>query len=156
MRKEYNIYVGCEMKTLSSGNFITFNSWFDNVIDENVVLCYTSALEALGMFNGSIDETEIDVYALETGKYDNIHYHIIPDFSAVRFQSVGKVRCTTFDQTINDMLKDVYIDRTALTEAIANYYHSHGDSFEGLIIDSENKTAFEEIKEDAINYYNEY
>jgi hypothetical protein len=43
------------MKTLSSGNSITFNHWFDSVIDENVVLCYTSALEALGMFNGSID-----------------------------------------------------------------------------------------------------
>ena len=144
------------MKTLSSGSFITFNSWFDNVIDENVVLCYTSALEALGMFNGSIDETEIDVYALDTGRYDNIQYHIIPDFSDIKVQNVGKVRCTTFEQTINDMLKDIYIDRTALTEALANYYHSHGDSFEGLIIDSDNNTAFGEIKEDAINYYNEY
>ena len=144
------------MKTLSSGSFITFNSWFDNVIDENVVLCYTSALEALGMFNGSIDETEIDVYALETGKYDNINYHIISDFNDVEVQQIGKVRCTTFNQTINDMIRDIYIDRTALTEALANYYHSHGDSFEGLLIDSDNKTAFEEIKEDAISYYNEY
>lgn len=50
----------------------------------------------------------------------------------------------------------IYIDRAALTEAIANYYHSHGDSFEGLIIASDNNTAFGEIKEDAINYYNEY
>lgn len=156
MRKEYNIYVGYKMKTLSSGNFVTFNHWFDNVIDENVVLCYMSALEALGMFNGSIDESDIDVYALEIGKYDNINYHIISDFNDVEVQQIGKVRCTTFNQTINDMLEDVYIDRPALTESLANYYYSHENSFDGLIIDSENKTAFEEIKEDAINYYSEY
>lgn len=144
------------MKTLTSGKFITFNQWFDSVIDENVVLCYTSALEALGMFNGSIDETEIDVYALDTGRYDNIQYHIIPDFSDIKVQNVGKVRCTTFNQTINDMLRDIYIDRTALAEALANYYYSHESSFDGLIVDKDNEMNFEEIKEDAINYYSEY
>lgn len=96
------------MKTLTSGKFITFNQWFDSVIDENVVLCYTSALEALGMFNGSIDESDIDVYALEMGKYDNINYHIISDLNDVEVQQIGKVRCTTFNQTINDMLRDIY------------------------------------------------
>lgn len=144
------------MKTLTSGKFITFNQWFDSVIDENVVLCYTSALEALGMFNGSIDESEIDVYALEMGKYDNINYHIISDFNDVEVQQIGKVWCTTFNQTINDMLRDIYIDRTALTEALANYYYSHENSFDGLIVDKDNEMNFEEIKEDAINYYSEY
>ena len=142
------------MKTLTSGNFKTYAHWFNSVIDENVVLCYTSALEALGMFNGSIDESDIDVYALEAGKYDNITYHMIPDFSSIEIQYVGKIRCTTFDQTVNDMLRDIYIDRTALTEALENYYYSHGNSFDGIAIDKGNEPNFNEIREDAINYYN--
>ncbi len=143
------------MNTLTSGNFSNFNHWFDNVIDENVVLCYTSALEALGMFNGSIDESDIEVYALEAGRYNNINYHIVPDFNGIKIQNIGKIKCTTFEQTINDMLRDLFIDRTALTEALANYYYSHGNSFEGIIIDNDNEANFEEISNDAIDYYNE-
>lgn len=143
------------MNTLTSGNFTTFNHWFDNVIDENVILCYTSALEALGMFDGSVNESDIEVYSLETGRYDNINYHIVPSFNGIKTQNVGNITCTTFNQTINDMLQDVYIDRTALTEALANYYYSHENSFDGIIIDDDNEADFEEISNDAIDYYNE-
>lgn len=50
----------------------------------------------------------------------------------------------------------IYIDRTSLTEALANYYYSHENSFDGLIVDKDNEMNFEGIKEDAINYYSEY
>ena len=141
------------MKTLSSGHYTSHNQWFDNVIDENVILCYTSALEALGMYCGYVDESVIDVYAIEEGRYENIDYHIVPSFEGIEYQIVGKVRCTSFGKTINDMLGDIYIDRPALTEALANYYYSHNDSFDGIIISDENWSSFLEIKEDALDYY---
>lgn len=61
--------------------------------------------------------------------------------------------CTSFTQTINDMLSDPSSDRQALLEALSDYYYEHNQSFFGLEIDPPNKEAFESIKEWAIEYY---
>lgn len=144
------------MTTITSGHFLSYSDWFESVIKEDIILCCTSALEMLGMFDGLIDEKNIDVYALEQGIYDNINYHIVDTFENIETQKIHNVRCTSFVQTINDMLSDLYnADECALTEALANYYCMHGDSFDGLYIKNENISAFEKIKDSAIEYYNE-
>ncbi|MDE5557167.1 MAG: hypothetical protein K2J32_05650 [Ruminococcus sp.] len=106
------------------------------------------------MFDGLIDEKNIDVYALKQENYENINYHIVDTFENVEIQTIHNVRCTSFAQTVNNMLGDLYnTDELALTEALANYYCMHGDSFDGLYIRQENIPAFESIKDSAIEYY---
>lgn len=142
------------MVTASSGDFRTHAEWFRSVITEDVVLCGTSSLEMQDMFNGQIDEHIIDVYALKKGKYDNINYNIVSSFNGIDIVFVHGVRCTTVQQTINDMLRNFYnTDEWALTEALAIYYCTHGDSFEGLQIAEENRTAFKAVEKNAIDYY---
>lgn len=144
------------MTTITSGHFLSYSSWFENVINEDVILCCTSALEMLGMFDGLIDEKNIDVYALRQGNYENINYHIVDTFENIEIQEIHNIRCTSFAQTVNDMLSDLYnTDEPALIEALANYYCVHGDSFDGLYIRQENISAFESIKDSVIEYYNE-
>lgn len=142
------------MKTKSSGEFLTHAIWFREVLDEDVILCHTSALEMLEMYDGFIDEEIIDVYALEKGKYDNIVYHIVDTFDNISVITDSGVRCASFEYTINDMLCSFpKTDIWALTEALSNYYAQHNDSFDGLNIRLENRAAFDEIAEDAIKYY---
>lgn len=143
------------MRTQGTGNFLTRRSWFRAIITEDVVLCGSSALEMLEMFNGLINQDYVEVYALEKGKYENFDYHIVETFDNLDIVQFGNVRCTSFEQTVNDMLSDMYnADIWALTEALSNYYYSHSESFDGLNIRPENMAAFESVREEAINYYN--
>ncbi len=143
------------INTKTSGYFKTHREWFQSVITEGVVLCYTSALELLGMFSGFTDESLIDVYALTKGRYKNIEYHLVDTYDGIEITEIGGVRCTSFEQTINDMLGDIYnADEWALTEALSNYFFTHNESFSGLHILPQNETAFENIKGSAIEYYN--
>lgn len=142
------------MVTERAGNFLTHRSWFREVITENVILCGTSALEMLEMFNGLIDEGIIDVYALSAGKYENISYHVVETFENLNIVQIGNIRCTSFEQTVNDMLSNPELeDMWALTEALSNYYEMHNESFEGLHIRPENAQAFENIRQDAIDCF---
>lgn len=142
------------MITKISGDFISHHLWFQNVISEDVILCQVSALEFLGMFTGYIDERAIDVYAKSEGIYDNINYILTDTFENIEYIQLGNVRCTTFEQTINDMLRDSdNTDENALTEALSNYYFNHNESFAGLKINSENLDKFNQIKDCAISYY---
>ena len=111
------------MITKISGDFISHHLWFQDVISEDVILCQVSALEFLGMFTGYIDERAIDVYAKSEGIYDNINYILTDTFENIKYIQLGNVRCTTFEQTINDMLRDFdNTDENALTEALSKLF----------------------------------
>lgn len=146
------------MRTRSNEAFMSHAAWFRAVfeedIDEDVILCQTSALELLDMFNGFVNEDRIDVYALKKGKYENLEYHIVDSLESVETVIICGVPCATFEYTVNDMLKDYpKTDLWALTEALCNYYAQHNDSFAGLNINPENIKSFEAIKPDAITYF---
>jgi hypothetical protein len=142
------------MRTKVRGDFLTHNLWFQNALSENVILCGVSALENLEMFTGYIEERIIDVYAKTKGIYENINYIIVPDFKNINYVRFGNVLCTTFEQTVNDMLSDFdNADTAALAEALANFYFSNAESFEGLNIKPENIDNFEYIKDWAMDYY---
>ena len=131
------------MMTKTSGDYLTNRGWLSDIISgDNFILCCGSALEFLQMFVGYVNEKEIDVYATAKGEYDNIDYF-----------KKGNTLCTTFTQTINDMLADFdHTDELALTEALCNYYYEHGESFDGLYIKPENQAIFDTLKTLAIEY----
>ena len=62
--------------------------------------------------------------------------------------------CTTFNQTINDMLRNINNeDESSDIEALSNYYYSHGESFDGLDIATDNIASFQALKSVAMDYY---
>ena len=140
------------MDTQPRENFTTYRDWFNSVIDENIILRGTSALECLQRFVGYRHETEIFAYAIAKGKYDNVDYRIVDTFDDIEYETIYNIKCTTFSQTVNDMLADFEnTDEMALTEALSDYYVEHNQSFDGLIIKQNNIIAFESIRENVIN-----
>lgn len=143
------------MFTKTSGEYLTNRAWLRDVVaNENVVLCHATALLYLQFFSGYADTKEIDVYAKEKGPYENINYRILDDFSKIDVVSFGGVSCTSFNQTINDMLKDYHnTDEQALLEALCKYYNANNESFNGLVIQPKNIKRFKAIKDWAVEYY---
>jgi len=139
----------------NSGTYQTHLEWFRSVLQgKNVVLSHTSALEGLGLFAGYVNENQIDLYAIEREPYTNINYYIVNGFDGIETTEVGGLRCTTVQQTINDMLRDYdKIDEQALVQALSDYYYSHGESFNGLEIEPQYLSRFNTLADWAVEYY---
>jgi len=145
------------MVTLTSGCFRGNKLWLQSVTSgKDWVLCHTSALECLELFAGYMNEKQIDVYAKESGDYENINYRIVNSFDGLGITSFRGMRYTSINQTVNDMLADFdNIDEQSLVEALSTYYYRNGESFDGIEIEPENQDAFDSVSEWAIEYYNE-
>jgi hypothetical protein len=141
--------------------FLTNAAWHQAVVGgRDMILRRASALEFLQLFPGYVREKTIDVYAKRRGEYENIHCRIVDSFDGIDYARFGDVLCTTPNQTFNEMLADYDsmeepIDEQALIEGLAGYYYSHGESFDGLKIWPENMARFNELKDWAIEYYDE-
>ena len=145
------------MKSQGRNEFLTIGEWHRAVVGgKDLILRYTSALEYLQLFGGYLRETLIDVYAKEPGEYENINYMIVDSFDGIDYFQSGNVLCTTVDQTVNDMLENFdNIDEQPLLEGLSCYYYTHDKSFDGLSIKPENMERFNEVKDWAIEYYDE-
>ncbi|MCL2434497.1 MAG: hypothetical protein FWD16_08295 [Clostridia bacterium] len=145
------------MVSPTSNDFLTLRDWHEAVVGgQDVILRHTSALEHLELFVGYVREKTIDVYARQPGRFDNVNYYLVDTFDGIETIRLGDVRCTSVNQTINDMLGDFEnIDEQSLVEALSRYYYSHNKSFQGLVISSENAALFNSVKDWAIEYYDE-
>ena len=145
------------MVTATSGNFLGNRTWFSTVVGgKDMVLRRTSALECLELFVGYLNESQIDVYAKEPGEYENINYYIVDSFDGLDIVDVWNIKCTSINQTVNDMLGDFdNIDEQSLVEALSTYYFRHGNSFDGLEITLENQPVFDSIRDWAVEYHSE-
>ena len=143
------------MRINSRSGYTSNREWFRNVLrGKDVVLCHTSALECLGQFPGYVNETQIDVYAKAREPYENINYYVVDGFDRMDIVDIGGLRCTSFNQTVNDMLRDYdIIDEQSLVQALADYYYSNGGSFGGLQIASQYAARFDAIKDWAVEFY---
>jgi hypothetical protein len=120
----------------------------------DVVLCHTSALELLGQFPGYVNENQIDVYATAREPYENINWYIVDGFEGLDIVDIGDLRCTSLNQTVNDMLRDYdVIDEQSLVQALAGFYNRNGGSFDGLQITPFNAERFDSIKDWAVEFY---
>ena len=126
----------------------------DTIGSERVVVYGVSALECLNYFSGYLESDAVDVYSLAKGTNPALSYHIVNLFDGIETVSCGSFMCTSVNQTFNDLLSDYEnADEIALLEALSNYYHLHGQTFDGLEISSENMPLFDRIKHSAIEYH---
>jgi hypothetical protein len=143
------------MRINSRSNFTSNRQWFQNVLSgKDVVLCHTSALECLGQFPGYVNEEQIDVYAKAREPYENINWYVVDNFDSLEIVNIGDLRCTSLNQTVNDMLRDYNeIDEQSLIQALADYYYSNKESFDGLNIAPQHLERFNGIKDWAVEFY---
>lgn len=141
------------METMQSDDFLSNKEWLRNVLSsEKVILRGISALEYLQLFPGYFGEKNIEVYALSEGQYSNVQYYLVDRFDEIDYFDDGFVLCATLEQVIKDYIKDYdTADTHVLVEALANYYCYHGDSFDNLIVDTD-QDLFNEVKEWAIGF----
>ena len=150
-----NMKDGNVMLSKISSNYISNRAWLRDVVGgREAVLCRVSALEFLEMFVGYINEKNIYVYAKDKCLPDNVQCSLVNSFDGIEYLVLGNVMCTTFNQTINDMLRNINNeDESAIIEALSNYYYAHGESFDGLDIATDNIAVFQALKPVAMDYY---
>ena len=143
--------------TPTSNQYPTIRDWHRSLIGgTGMILRRTSAMEHLQYFAGYWHGRNIDVYARERGQYENINYHVVDCFEGIDFVRMGNVLCTSFSQTVNDMLADLdIIDEQPLVEGLARFYYSNGKSFDGLYIRPENMERFNSVRDWAVEYFND-
>ena len=78
---------------------------------------------------------------------------MVDSFKRIETVELNGLICTTFTQTVNDMLAEEYSDRDALIQALSNYFYEKDKSFTGLKIKEANIKTFEVIKPWVIDYY---
>jgi hypothetical protein len=121
----------------------------------DVVLCLTSALECLDLCTGYLNESQIDVYSKTLLPYDNVNCFTLEDFDNLEIVEIAGLRCTSINQTVNDLLRNFdIIDEQSFAQGLSDYYHLHGKSFAGLKIDPQYDEIFDKMKDWAIGFYN--
>lgn len=124
----------------------------------DVIVCLETATDCLGISNGGYLE-RYQVYSEEYFEMEGIEVIVLKDFYKTKnYISEYGVPCTNVEQTILDMLARVdVVDIQILLESMSNYYYRMGESFEELVemLGEEHIVAFEDCKQDAIDYYNE-
>jgi len=137
-------------------NYTSNREWFNSALHgRDVVLCHTSALECLGQFPGYVNENQIDIYTTVREPYENVNQYIVDSFDGIEVVDIAGVRCTSLNQTVNDMLRDYdVIDEQSLVQALAGFYYRSGGSFDGLKIAPQYIDRFNAIRDWAVEFYN--
>jgi hypothetical protein len=143
------------MRVESKHGYTSTREWFSSALrGKDVVFCHTSALELLGQFPGYANETQIDVYSKAREPYENINCYVVDGFDGLDTVNIAGLRCTSLNQTVNDMLRDYdVIDEQSLVQALAGYYYENGKSFGGLSIAPQYAEKFDAIRDWAVEFY---
>ena len=102
------------------------NYYQDKLRGTSFILCKESAAEYLNLSNVNLDY--------------NIDYY--EDGADVEFIEILGIRCTTVNQTINDLLTDPECNEQVLLEALSNYYYEHKESFAGEDFENKNYLVY--------------
>ena len=132
-------------------------SWLKAVrecLGESVVFALDEALMCQGSFGGRSDEYVVWVYGDDSVTQYNgvvvLGNHISPH----HIKNRNGLLYTDFNRTVFDAFaNESILDMQGITEAVSHYYYTNGDSFEGIFIVPEYQERFEELANDAIEYY---
>lgn len=122
---------------------------------KNTILCGQDAMCFRGYGNWDTISRKIHVYSTVDLDCNIYEYIKVPNLSEVKYDSDSGILVQTFNQALNDELSSNYINEQLIQEALGDYYYSHGETFDGLEIDADNKIAFEKYSEWAKNYWEE-
>ena len=81
--------------------------------------------------------------------------HPVTNFEDIEFVEMDGIKVTSVNQTATDLLASEDVDLQILLEFLGMYYYKNQESFSGLCIDVVNLHRFDEIKQWAIDYWND-
>ena len=132
-------------------------SWLKAVrecIGEDVVFALDEALMCQGSFGGHSDEYLVWLYGKDSVSRFNGVVVLGNQISPYQVQSKSGLRFTDFNRTLSDAFaNESILDMQGITEAVSRYYYSNGDSFDGISVSPEYQERFEQLANDAIEYY---
>lgn len=131
----------------------TYNTYLRDLLkDAPCILAYDTAAEYLGLSNGTNYHDDAQIYVLTPLHIKGTKEYLISSFEDVAHEWRGGLRCTTVNQTINDLLR-ADGDNQIIQESLAKVYYLNGESFSTLKIDTDLLPIFDRYKDWAIEYY---
>ena len=138
-------------------NFIGAVSWLKAVqecIGEPVVFALDEALMCQGSFGGRSDEYIVWIYGNDSAARFNGVTILGNQVSPYNVEERNGLLYTNFNRTLSDALaNESILDMQGITEAVSRYYYTHDNSFDGIVVPPEYQNRFEELANDAIEYY---
>ena len=134
-------------------------SWLSAVRDclgEDVVFALDEALMCQGLFGGRSDEYIIWVYGDDSvSRYNGVV--VIGNYiSPYNVNEKNGLKFTDFNRTLSDAFaNESILDMQGTIEALSRYYYTNGESFNGLSVAPEYQRRFENLANEAIEYYDE-
>ncbi|MCC8029987.1 MAG: helix-turn-helix domain-containing protein [Lachnospiraceae bacterium] len=132
-------------------------SWLKAVQDcigESFVFALDEALMCQGSFGGRSDEYLVWGYGDDSTSRFNGVVLLGNHVSTYNVKEKNGLRYTDFNRTVADALaNESILDMQGITEALSRYYYSNGESFENIFVVPEYQSRFEQLANDAIDYY---
>lgn len=132
-------------------------AWLQAVRDcigESVVFALDEALMCQGNFGGRSDEYIVWVYGDNSVSRFNGVVVLGNQVSSYNVKERNGLLYTDFNRTLADaMANEAILDMQGITEAISRYYYRNGESFDGISVVPEYQERFEQLADEAIEYY---
>lgn len=137
-------------------DFIGAFSWLEAVrerLGDSVVFALDEALMCQGNFGGRNDEYVVWVYGDDSVSCYNGVAILGNKINSQYIDEKKGVYYTNFNRTLSDSFaNETILDMQGITEALSKYYYKN-NGFEGIYVPPEYQERFEQLAEDAINYY---
>lgn len=123
-------------------------------LGESIVFALDEALMCQGHFGGRSDEFIVWVYGDDAVTRFNGVVVLGNQVSPYHVKEKNGLLYTDFNRTVADALaNESILDMQGITEAISKYYYRNGESLDGISVSPEYQSRFEQLAEEAIDYY---
>lgn len=138
-------------------DFVGTMSWLKAIkecVGEKIVFALDEALMCQGNFNGRNDEYIVWCYGDDSLSRFNGIVILGNDITSYDIQEKNGLCYTGFNRTVTDAIaNEDILDMQGITEAISKYYYQNNESFNGLFIAPEYQKRFNQLANEAIDYY---
>lgn len=125
----------------------------NTLINQDCIVAFETASDFLGT-NKMAYRPRLCVYSLNELNIPCVECKIVPSYDGLDIVEIDGLTCTSPSQTIIDLLR-YDRDPQVTIEAIADWYFTHNESYDGLEIPEDIKEAFDDYAEDAIHYFDD-
>ena len=140
-------------------DYIGAISWLKAVrdrIEQPIVFALDEALMCQECFGGRSDEFIVWVYGDDSVTRYNGVVVLGNQVSAFNVRSRDGLQYTDLSRTVSDAFaNEAILDMQGITEALSRYYYRNGESFAGISVAPEYQERFEQLAQEAIDYYSD-
>ncbi len=137
--------------------FLSSIPWLQAVqaaVGREIVFALDEALLCQGRFAGRYNDARIWAYGPDAlAEYSGIVL-LGPCVDPAQVEHRWGLSFTNFQRTLADALAlEPILDMQGITEALSDFYYTHGERIDGLSVPPQYQAAFETLLQDAVSYY---